>query len=64
MPSPLTPAALRTRRAALGLSQAALAARLGASVTTLARWERGEHAIAHPEMVDLALTALEKEAGQ
>jgi len=42
----MTPAALRRAR---GLTQAALAARLGVHANTVARWERGEHApsVAH-----------------
>jgi transcriptional regulator with XRE-family HTH domain len=39
------PSDLRARRLALGLSQAALAKRLGAGANTLARWEHGELAI-------------------
>lgn len=38
------------RRAELGLSQAALARRLGVSQPTLARWESGEHV---PELTTL-----------
>jgi transcriptional regulator with XRE-family HTH domain len=42
----------------LGLSQADLAERLGVSANTIARWERGELAIQHPEMLRLALDSL------
>ena len=35
----------RVRRERLGMSQAVLADRLGTTVTTVARWERGERAI-------------------
>lgn len=37
----MSPTRIRRLRAALGLSQAALAARLGVSSNTVARWERG-----------------------
>jgi transcriptional regulator with XRE-family HTH domain len=46
-------------RAALGLSQAELAAKLGRPTNTVARWERGELAIEAPETLDLALKWLE-----
>lgn len=52
---------LRTRREALGLSQAKLAARLNMTSNALAKWERGLTRIAHPGMLDLALRALEHE---
>lgn len=42
---------LRRRRTDLGLSQAALAARLGVTSTTVARWERGERSISLPVAV-------------
>ena len=58
----MTPAELRELRAALGLSQRALAERLGVQYATVARWETGHHAIQHPTMLRLALERLgEKE---
>ena len=39
---------LRKRRQQLGLTQAQLATDLGVTVTTVARWERGERAISEP----------------
>lgn len=39
---------LRDRRVKARLTQAQLAERLGTTVTTVARWERGERAIAEP----------------
>jgi transcriptional regulator with XRE-family HTH domain len=51
---------LRARRKALGLSQAALAQRLGLPRNTLARWEREELRIEHDEVLDLALQRLEQ----
>lgn len=51
---------LRTRRQALGLTQRALAERLGIPWNTLARWERGELRIEHARLLDLALEALER----
>lgn len=53
--------AIRTARKALGLSQAALAQRLGIPRNTIARWERGELRIEHGQMLALALHALEQE---
>ncbi|WP_344801329.1 ATP-binding protein [Microlunatus ginsengisoli] len=55
----LTPRELRDRRHQLGLTQSALAAALGVTVTTIARWERGERAISTPLLVRLALDHLE-----
>lgn len=49
------------RRKGLRLSQSQLAGRLGVPVNTLARWERGELAIRHPEMLRLSLQAIEAE---
>jgi transcriptional regulator with XRE-family HTH domain len=57
----MSPQELLARRKALGMSQARLAIRLGVSVNTVARWERRELGIAHPEMVRLALEAMERE---
>lgn len=44
---------LRTRREVLGLTQQALAERLGIDSMTVSRWERGEHGI--PPYLHLAL---------
>ena len=41
MTAPMTPAALTARRHALGLTQAAMADRLGVTARTLQRWEAG-----------------------
>jgi transcriptional regulator with XRE-family HTH domain len=46
------------RRRALGISQDELAKRLGVATTTVARWERGERPIQHPEMVRFSLQAI------
>jgi transcriptional regulator with XRE-family HTH domain len=48
-------AEMRQRRAALGLTQAALAELLGVSTNTVARWERGELTIRNPRLVKMAL---------
>lgn len=53
----VTGAELRARRARLGVTQADLAAAVGVTGTTVARWERDEASI--PVMLDLALAALE-----
>ena len=55
----MRPSELLARRRAMGLSQAALAERLGVAANTVARWERGELRIAKPRMLDLALRAVE-----
>jgi predicted ATPase/DNA-binding CsgD family transcriptional regulator/DNA-binding transcriptional regulator YiaG len=55
----LAPAELRARRHLLRLTQAELGNLLGVTANTLARWERGEKAIGHPERVCLALERLE-----
>src|ERR1700722_12850607 len=54
----LSAAELRGRRLGLGMSQRQLAAELGVTPTTLARWERGERAISNPVLVRLALEHL------
>lgn len=54
----LSPADLRLRRRAIGATQSALAAALGVTPTTVARWERGEQTIGNPEMLKLALERL------
>jgi len=56
----MTGAELRAARRALGLSQRALAVLLDVTENTVARWERGELAIAHPRMLELALKGLSK----
>jgi predicted ATPase/DNA-binding CsgD family transcriptional regulator len=53
---------LRERRLALGMSQRGLATALGVTVTTVARWERGERAISGPVIVRLALDHLAAQA--
>lgn len=52
---------LRARRKALGLSQARLAAKLHVHTNTVARWERGELVIEHPNMILLALDELARQ---
>jgi predicted ATPase/DNA-binding XRE family transcriptional regulator len=52
------PAELRERRQALHLSQADLGRVLGVTRNSVARWERGELPIRHPELVVLALDNL------
>src|ERR1051326_6043472 len=54
----LGPAELRERRHALNLSQADLGRALGVTRHSVARWERGELPIRHPELVMLALDKL------
>lgn len=58
----MTPAELRAARRALGLTQVALAARLGVPQATIWRWETGKHGIDHPEILRLALERLRDEA--
>ncbi len=50
---------LQSRRRSLGISQDDLAKRLGVTTNTIARWERGELRIQHPEMLRLALESIE-----
>jgi len=50
---------LLQRRRALGYTQKELAYLLGVWPTTWCRWERGEKAIGHPTMLDLALRYIE-----
>jgi predicted ATPase/DNA-binding CsgD family transcriptional regulator/DNA-binding XRE family transcriptional regulator len=52
------PGELRERRQALHLSQADLGRMLGVTRNSVARWERGELPIRHPELVVLALDNL------
>ena len=60
----LSAAELRSRRLGLGMSQRSLAAEFGVTVTTVARWERGERAISSALLVRLALELLESRASQ
>jgi len=53
---------LRRRRVALGLSRDKVARLLGTTVNTVFRWEHGTLRIERPEMLDLALDALEAAA--
>lgn len=54
----MTPADLRNTRSLLGLSQRALAERLGIPQATVSRWETGKHRIERPKTLALALWAL------
>lgn len=54
----MSPADLKEARAALGLSQRALAERLGIPQSTLWRWETGKHPIEHATILRLALERL------
>ena len=56
--APPPPWSLRAERAALGLTQAALAARLGVSVETVWRWERARR---RDSLLRLALRGLAAE---
>lgn len=58
----MTGADLRERRERLGLSQSALASKLGTTQNTVSRWELGTLPMERPQMLDLALRALEQEA--
>jgi transcriptional regulator with XRE-family HTH domain len=58
----MTPADLTAARKRLGLSQTALADRLGVQRLAVGRWERGERAI--PPFLHLAMTALADEASR
>ncbi len=55
---------LASRRRSLGLTQAELAARLDVHPNTIAQWERGDRPITRPNILRLALQALEDEMGQ
>ena len=57
----LTGAELRSRREALGLSQVAIAERLGVPQATISRWETGRHPIERGEILRLALDRLADE---
>jgi predicted ATPase/DNA-binding CsgD family transcriptional regulator len=54
----LSGADVRTRRLGMGMSQKQLAAELGVTATTVARWERGERTVSHAVLVRLALDHL------
>jgi len=54
----MTPKEFCERRRRLGLSQEALARKLRVAVTTVARWERGEHRI--PPWLDVAMVGVEQ----
>jgi transcriptional regulator with XRE-family HTH domain len=58
----VTPAELRERRVALGLSQTELAELLGVTQNTVSRWEVGAHAI--PLYLVLALERIEQRAAE
>ena len=51
----MTPTDLLAARKALGLTQYAMAERLGIPRNTWARWERGEMSVQHPTILRLAL---------
>lgn len=53
---------LRERREALGLSQAQLSRALGVPPHTWSRWERGALRVQHPQLLSLALDALDTDA--
>lgn len=57
-------AAVRAARERLGLSQQALAERLGVYQATVSDWERGRKGIRHGRILALALWALERGAGE
>jgi len=54
---------LRAARLALGLTQVALAERLGVPKDTLNRWEMGRQSIRFPTVLALAMEQLAREAG-
>ena len=55
---PMTLKWLRERRLAMRMTQRDLAGELGVPMNTLARWERGELEVQHPQMLSLALDAV------
>lgn len=57
----MTGSQLRERRERLGLTQSALASKLGTNQITISRWESEKLRIERPQMLDLALKALENE---
>lgn len=54
----MTPTDLKAAREALGLSQTAMAERLGVPRNTWHRWERGLLPVQHPTILRLALERL------
>lgn len=58
----LTGAEVSRRRRALGMTQGQLAAALGITQVTVARWETDARAIQSPRVLDLALRWLEQNA--
>ena len=54
----MTPDELKDRRVKLGLTQSQLGLLLMVPTNTIARWERGELTIQHPEILRLALAHL------
>lgn len=55
--STMSPQELRSWRARMGMTQAALAAALGLGLRTVTGWERGEAAV--PRLAQLAIEAIE-----
>jgi transcriptional regulator with XRE-family HTH domain len=51
---------IRQRRKQLGLSQSELGRHLGVQLNTVARWERGEIGIDHPDWVEHQISGLER----
>lgn len=60
----MTPAELRRRRKALGLTQKQLAAVLGRHVITVSKWEAEMQPIDAPETLALALETLERRTAE
>lgn len=60
----MSPRDLRAAREELGLTQKDLAEKLQINKNVLARWERGELRIAHPEMLRLAIAKLAYDTAQ
>jgi DNA-binding XRE family transcriptional regulator len=54
----MTPNEFRERRRRLALTQEGLARKLGVALTTVARWERGEHT--PPAWLDVAMAGVER----
>lgn len=57
----MTPAELRARREALGLSQAELARRLGVAANTWWRWEQGQRQPGNAVALGMALDQLARQ---
>src|SRR6202012_2088306 len=60
----MSAAELRSRPLKLGMSQQWLAAELGVTATTIARWERGERPVSNAVLVRLALDHLAGQASR